>query len=151
MLPLFQEPGPCATSLTLLSLHLYSTLSSERSAICEPTAVCSSPIGGALGLTQAPPFPRGPPRFHRLDLSFFSQSSQNTPTASIITSPVPQGDQHPFGRQGWVGDFLGRLSAFPSWRAYKIHYTGHRKLSPGLRQREWPSGTDLSRSVCCRS
>lgn len=84
------------------------------------------------GLTQVPPLPRETPRFHWLEL-FPSRFSQNTVTASSTTNPVPLGDHHPFGRQGWVWDFLERLSACPSWRASRKHSVDHRRQTAGPR------------------
>lgn len=85
------------------------------------------------GLTQVPPLPRETPRFHWLAFSFPSRFSQDTVTASSTTSPVPLGDHHPFGRQGWVWDFLERLSACPSWRASRKHSVDHRRQTAGPR------------------
>lgn len=105
-----------------------------------------------VGLTQVPSLPRGPLRFNWLEFSFSSQFFQDTLTALIITSSVPQEDHHPLEGNAGFGIFWKGSQPSPAESIQKTLQTiGNRQLSPGLRQREQTLDTHLSRSLCCRS
>ena len=104
-----------------------------------------------LWLTQITSLPRGPTRFHWLDVSLPSQFSQDMSTVPLSWQALSLRETTTLWKTGLGLGCLRALSLSLLQRTKRTLYGPQETAQPVARVERADLGTDLSRSLCCRS